>query len=200
VLFEALLDLARLLVGMDVQRQLVLGRIPTQLLEPVTRARADGVGGDADVDPAGPQLLELAEVRGHRLLAEALDAAARVGDVEEDELDSGFHGRLGRRASLLEPEVVELADRGVPGGAELAVEGGVLAPDALRRLPGGDLQHRLPPSPEVAALDPSPQRALEGMAMRVDEARDPRRLWHARILSTWRLQPSRRRSRSYRMR
>ena len=126
VLGEALLDLSRLLVGVDVQRQLVLGGVASELLEPVTGTCADGVGGDADPDPAVPQLLELAEILGHRLLAEAVDPAARVGDVEEDELDSGLRGRLGRRARLLEPEVVELADRGVAGGAQLAVDVHVL--------------------------------------------------------------------------
>ena len=60
VLGEALLDLARLLVGVDVQRQLVLGGVAPELLEPVARAGADGVGGDADADPGAPQRLELA--------------------------------------------------------------------------------------------------------------------------------------------
>ena len=98
VLGEALLDLARLLVGVDVQRQLVLRGVAAELLEPVARARADGVGGDADPDPVGAQLLELARYVGHRLLAEALEPAARVGDVEEDELDSRLGRSLGRRA------------------------------------------------------------------------------------------------------
>ena len=128
VLGEALLDLARLLVGVDVQRQLVLGGVAAELLEPVARTGADGVGGDADADPVGSQLLELAQVRGHRLLPEALDPAARVGDVEEDELDPRLGRGLGRRARLLEPEVVELADRRVAGRAQLAVDVRVARP------------------------------------------------------------------------
>ena len=47
VLGEALLDLARLLAGVDVQRQLLGGRVPPDLLEPVGRAGANRVGGDA---------------------------------------------------------------------------------------------------------------------------------------------------------
>jgi len=81
VLGEGLLDLARLLVGVDVQRQLVLGRVPPELLEPVAGAGTDGVGGYSDSDAAGPQLLELAEVCGHRLLAEPVDPAAITGPL-----------------------------------------------------------------------------------------------------------------------
>ena len=88
VLGEALLDLARLLVGVHVQRQRLLRGVAAELLEPVARARAHGVGGDADADARGPQLLELAEVVGDRILPEAVDAAAGVGDVEEHELDA----------------------------------------------------------------------------------------------------------------
>ena len=66
-------------------------------------------------------LLHVAYARGgidrFRLLAEAVDPSACVGDVEEYELDSRLRGRLGRRARLLEPEVVELPDRRIAGGA-----------------------------------------------------------------------------------
>ena len=58
VLGEALLDLARLLVGVDVQRQLVLRRVAAELLEPVPRTGANGVGGNADADARVAQLLE----------------------------------------------------------------------------------------------------------------------------------------------
>ena len=122
VLGETLLDLARLLVGVDVQRQLVLGGVAPELLEPVAGTRTDGVGGDTDPDPAAPQLLELAEILGHRLLAEAVDPAARVRDVEQDELDSRLRRRLGRCPRRLQPEVVELSDRCVAGRPQLAVD------------------------------------------------------------------------------
>ena len=120
VLGDALLDLARLLVGVDVKRQRLLRRVAAQLLEPVARARAHGVGGDADADAGAAQLLELAEVVGHGVLAEPVDPAAAVGDVEQDELDAGGGRRLGRGSRLVRAEVVELADRRVPGGEHLA--------------------------------------------------------------------------------
>ena len=85
VLGEALLDLLRLLVGMDVQRKIVLRRVAADLLEPVGRAGPNRVGCDADGDPGGPQLLDLLEILGHGGLSEAGETAARVGDVEEDE-------------------------------------------------------------------------------------------------------------------
>ena len=74
VLCEALLDLARLLVGVNVQRQLLGERVAPELLEPVARAGADGVGGEADADPGGAERLELAQVVGRRLLAHARSA------------------------------------------------------------------------------------------------------------------------------
>ena len=134
MLGEALLDLSRLLVGVDVQRQLVLVGVPSELLEPLAGTRTDRVGGDADANPVRPQLVELAQIRGHGLLPKTIDPAARVGDVEEDELDSRLGGRLRHRASLLEPEVVKLADGGVARSAQLAVDVDVLPPDTLRRL------------------------------------------------------------------
>src|SRR5205085_7625070 len=66
VLGEAFLDLARLLVGVGVQRQVVLGGVTAELLEPVAWTGADGVGSDADADPSVTQLLVLTRVRGHR--------------------------------------------------------------------------------------------------------------------------------------
>ena len=133
------------------------------------------------------QLLELAEILGHRLLAEAVDPAARVRDVEQDELDSRLRRRLGRCPRRLQPEVVELSDRGVAGRPQLAVDLDVARSDVSRCLTPGQVQHRLAPRPEVPALGAPAQRPLERMAMRVDETGDPRLLLHARILSTWRL-------------
>ena len=64
VLGQALVDLARLLVGVDVQRQLVRCGVAAELGERRRRTRAHGVGGDTDADPLAPQRLELA--RGTR--------------------------------------------------------------------------------------------------------------------------------------
>src|SRR5262249_15519403 len=72
---------------------------------------------------------------------------------------------------LLEAEVVELADRGVSGGPHLAVDRLVVGADALGGLPVRELEHRVAPGPEVAALGAAAQGALEGVAVCVDEAR-----------------------------
>src|SRR5581483_520722 len=119
VLGETLFDLARLLVGMDVQRQAIVRGVPTELGEPVPRARPHGVGGDADADARRAELLEALQILGDRRLPEAVDAAPRVGDVEDDELDPDLACGLGGGAGLVEAEVVELADRGVAGAALL---------------------------------------------------------------------------------
>ena len=71
VLGEALLDLLRLLVRVDVQQEIVLGRVAADLLEPVGRAGTNRVGGEAHGDPSGPKLLDLSEVLGHGALPEA---------------------------------------------------------------------------------------------------------------------------------
>jgi hypothetical protein len=111
---NALVDLARLLVGVHVQRQVVRLRVRAELLEPVARAGAHGVGGDADTQAASTQRLELLEILGDRFLPESLDPAARVRDVEQHDLDLYLGSRLGCAERLLEPEVVELADGRVP--------------------------------------------------------------------------------------
>ena len=103
VLGEALLDLARLLVGVDVEHELLALGIAADLPQPVRRAGADGVGGDADAAPRGAKLLHLLQVLGRGLLAEALDAAAPVGGEEEDELDPGGLGGLDRRFASASP-------------------------------------------------------------------------------------------------
>jgi hypothetical protein len=52
VLLEALLDLARLLVRVHMQRQALRRRIAADLLEPVGGTGADGVGGQPDGNAA----------------------------------------------------------------------------------------------------------------------------------------------------
>jgi hypothetical protein len=83
VLREALLDLARLLVGVNVKRQPFLDGVPADPLEPLGGAGTDGVGGEADSDAARAELVDLVEVCLRRLLAEAVEAAARVGGEKE---------------------------------------------------------------------------------------------------------------------
>src|SRR5262249_21940004 len=149
VLGKALLDLARLLVGVDVEREIVLAGVPTELLEPVAWARANGVGGDADADTGVAQLLEPAQILGDRRLTEAVDAAAGIGDVEEDELDTSLRGRLRGSLRLGEPEVVELADGRVARVAKLRVDRDVVGTNPFGGLSPRELEHRLAPGPEV---------------------------------------------------
>ena len=126
VLGEAFLDLARLLVGVDVQREaFALRRSGPISSSQSARAGADGVGGKADGSPAPAQLLHLAEVLGGARLPEALEPAAGVRDVEQRDRDPGLAGGLDCRVRLVQPEVVELADGRVAGGAHLAVGLGV---------------------------------------------------------------------------
>ena len=169
VLGEALVDLPRLLARMHVQHELLRVRVAAQLLEPVARARADGVGGDPDGDPALTQSLDLAQVPGHGALTHPFQAAPRVRHVEADEGQPGGGGGLGRRERRLDPEVVELADRSEPRGAHLAVGALVEGPDRLGRVSVRLREHPLAPGPEVASRGPSPERALEGVAVGVHE-------------------------------
>ena len=179
VLGQALLDLARLLARVDVQRETLGGRVASELLEPVARAGADGVGGEADSDAVLPQRLQLPEILGGRLLAHPRQAAARVGGEEEDEVDARVGGRFGGRARLLEPEVVELADRRVAGVPHLGVRRRVELAHGRRRLPLGLGEHQLAPGPEVAAAGPTAQRTLKRVRVRVHEARQGERFRHA---------------------
>ena len=169
VLGEALLDLARLLVGVDVEHEPLVGGVAAELLQPVPRAGADGVGGDPDREARAPQTLDLGEVGGDGRLAHALEPTARVGDVEADELEPGLRGGGGGREGRLDPEVVELPDGGEAGGAHLAVGAPVELRDGRGRLALRLREHRLAPRPEVAARCASPERPLERVAVDVDE-------------------------------
>ena len=116
-------------------------------------------------------------------LAEAFETASCVGDVEEDERDPGRVGGFGGGEGLLEAEVVELADGGVARGPHLAVDLLVLGADALGALLVGEGEHRVAPGPEVAALGAAAEGALEGVAVRVDEAGNREPLRHGATLS-----------------
>ena len=133
--------------------------------------------------PRSRSSLDLGQVLGGRGLPEAVEAAAPVGGVEEDELDAGRLRGLRGRERLLEAEVVELADRGVPRGEQLAVDALVVGAHALRRLLVGQGEHRVAPGPEVAAFGAPAKRPLKGMAVRVDEARDRETPRHEATLS-----------------
>src|SRR5262245_65970284 len=183
VLLDALFDLARLLVGVYVEGELVLGGVAADVREPLGRAGADGVGGKADGEVAFAEVFDLVQVRGRRGLAEALEPASRVCDVEEDERDVGGFCGFGGGQRLLEPEVVELADGGVAGGEHLPVPLLVVGAGGFRRLSVGQVEHRVAPGPEVAALGAAAERPLEGVAVRVDEAGDREPVRHGATLS-----------------
>jgi CDP-diacylglycerol--glycerol-3-phosphate 3-phosphatidyltransferase len=184
VLREALLDLARLLVCVHVQREAFLGRVAPELLKPVLRAGPDGVGGEADGNPATAQLLHLPEVRRYRFLAKARQAAALVRREEHDDPDLRLLGCLDGHERLLEPEVVEFAHGRVAGPPQLTVDLDVLSTNKFWGLALRLGQHQLPPGPEVPAAGPPPQGALEGVAVGIDESREAEALGHGRILST----------------
>jgi len=175
--------IARLLVGVDVEREALAVAVRADLLEPVGRARADGVGGEPDGGALARERLDLAEVVRGRGLAKALEAAARVGAEQEDDLDLGRLGRRDRRPGLRRSEVVELADGRVAGGAHLAVGLLVLLADRVDGLLRRELEHQLAPGPEVAALGTAAQRPLEGVAVRVHEARQRQCVGHRATLS-----------------
>jgi CDP-diacylglycerol--glycerol-3-phosphate 3-phosphatidyltransferase len=142
------------------------------------------VGGDADRNAAAAQVLNLAQVLRHGLLSKAGQAAASVCGQEHDDADPGLLRSLHRRKRFVEAEVVELADRGVARGAELAVDVNVLSTDELGGLALRLGKHELTPGPEVRAPGPAAQRALEAVAVSVDEAREAESFGHGRILST----------------
>ena len=81
MLGQALVDLARLLVGVHVEHEPLPVRVATDLGEPVDRARSHGVGGEADHDPGLAQALDLLQVGVDRGLPETGRSAARVRDV-----------------------------------------------------------------------------------------------------------------------
>ena len=99
VLGDALLDLARLLVGVDVEREPLRGGVAPDLLEPVGGTGADGVGGKPDPHTAGAERLDLLEVGRGRLLAKAGEPPAGVGREQEHELDPGASAAASTAAS-----------------------------------------------------------------------------------------------------
>jgi CDP-diacylglycerol--glycerol-3-phosphate 3-phosphatidyltransferase len=184
VLGETLLDLARLLVCVHVQRQALVGRVAPDRLEPPGRACAYGVRCDTNGDAAPAERLDLLDVLVHRVLPEAGQTAALVGREQQHDPYPRLLGGVHCRERLGQPEVVELADGRVAGVPELTVDLDVLPADERGCLVLGLRQHQLPPRPEVAALATASQGALEGVTVGVDESRQAEALGHGRILST----------------
>ena len=95
--------------------------------------------------------------------------------MEADEGEPGRLGRLGSGPGGLEPEVVELADRGEPRRAHLAYMCARTGPHGLGCVPLRLREHPAAPCPEVGARSPAAEHPLERMAVRVDEARKRQR-------------------------
>jgi CDP-diacylglycerol---glycerol-3-phosphate 3-phosphatidyltransferase len=180
VLGQALLDLPRLLVGVYVEDEAFAIGVCADPLEPVRRAGTDGVGGDSDSHAPFRELRDLLEVGGDRSLAEAVDPAAGVRHVQEDELHARGAARLRSRLRLLETEVVELADGGVAGRAHLPVGHLVIGSNLLRGQLPGQVEHGVAPAPEIVAFRPPPHGPLKGMAVRIHETGAQEPVWHGR--------------------
>jgi CDP-diacylglycerol--glycerol-3-phosphate 3-phosphatidyltransferase len=169
VLGPALLDLAGLFVRVDVERKSLCVCVVRNLLEPLGRTGPNGVGCHADPKTGRPEILDLREILLNRFLAEARKSTARIGDVEEDELDSGRLRRFSRGERLGVPKVMELAHSRVAGGAHLPIGGLVRRSHESRILPRRFREHRLSPRPEVVASGRAAQGALERVAVSIDE-------------------------------
>ena len=164
---------------MHVKGEALALRVSADLLEPVGRARPDGVGRHTDREPSRAQALDVVEVPLDRRLGERRNG---VGGVEEHELDPGLRRGLRRRERRLEAEVVELADGRIAAVEHFLVSRHIPGLDQLRCLTPCECQHRVAPGPEVAAIGTAPERPLKRMAVRVDEARQYETL-HRRIVT-----------------
>ena len=138
------------------------------------------MGGDTDRDSPLTKRFDLGQVRAYRLLAHALEAAARVRDVEAREADPRLGSGVCCGEGGLEPEVVELSDGRVAGGAHLAIRAGVKLADGIGRLPFSLREHPVAPRPEVAPGGAPAERSLERVAVRVDESGKRDRSRHGR--------------------
>ena len=184
VLGQALLDLARLLIRVHVERQPLGDCVAADLLEPVFGTRTHGVGGDADGNPAAAQILDLAQVLRDRLLPKTRQASAPICGEQQDDPDPRLLGSFRSGDRFVEPEVVELTDCRVARGMQLAVHLDVLSPDKLRRLPLSLGEHEVAPRPEVRSAAAPAQGALEAVAVGIHETRQAESVGHGRILST----------------
>ena len=189
------LDLPALLLHVHVERQPPAARFGVQRLDLDEAHGADAVGdhpqrlgrpletaGETiDLLPVLPQV-ERREPRLGRLQRPA-DPARRVVRLQQDDPDADLRGRL--QHDLVERvvpvaivmEVVELAYGGDAGVAHLG-EGLGTGPAELSAVERADQRvHRLAPAPEAAGsraelFAGAAQPALEGMRVRVDEARE----------------------------
>ena len=155
--------------------------------------RAHGVdrGGHPEVvvvlhhaDPVRPALRVLVVEPPLHPLQRHVDAAAQVAGVEQREPDAGGAGglaqRLSHRVRVAVPgaagavvQVVELPHAGDPGERHLGVHGGGELGIRVRVELVRERVHPVPPRPEraAAAVGPATQSPVEGVRVRVGEAR-----------------------------
>jgi hypothetical protein len=137
VFLPALLYLARLLVGVDVEGQVVPAGVLPEPLQPRSRHGADAVRGGTDLDQLSPlrpppQRVHPIQELLHPRVPEAGDTAPGVGDGEQQKPDARLFGGLrygfGERVRLVVRfsvravvHVVELGDARVACKEHLAV-------------------------------------------------------------------------------
>src|SRR5918994_2264638 len=138
VLSLALLDLARLLAGVDVEGQLVAVGVNAYLLQPPSRHGPDAVSGDPDLEERSPLLrppperLHPFQETPYLRVPKTGDAAPGVADREENEPYArflcGHRCRFSERVRVLVGlpiravvDVVELGDARVAAREHLAV-------------------------------------------------------------------------------
>src|SRR5207244_848198 len=79
VLCQTLFALARLLVGMDVQRQTIRAPVVADCLQPIRGARTHRMRGDTDADTAFAEVVHLGQVVRDGVLSRAGETTARIG-------------------------------------------------------------------------------------------------------------------------
>ena len=130
VLGLALLELARLLGGVDVADEPLGSGVGGDLAQPALRHRAHAVGRDADrharpLRRPRPQRIHAREEGTRVGIAEARVAAAGIRGGEEDDAQASVERRLGHcdrdRVGVV-VDVVELADGAVAGGRHLPAD------------------------------------------------------------------------------
>ena len=115
-------------------------------------------------------------------MTKTLETASGIRREEDDDFDPRLVRSLGGCERFVEAQIVELTNRCVAGLPHLAKRVAVLRADMSRGQSPSQIQHGLPPGPEVATLGAAAKGALKAVRMRIDEARQRDRLCHAAII------------------
>ncbi len=192
---EAVVDLGGLFGDMDVQRP---GAAFRERADRLGARRAQRMDRDAGVDERAPdRALQRQHILDAGREAALIPAQLRRGEAgafvqhrQQRQADAGVRGRVGeclrhrRRVGVAAAvqvvlQVVELADVRVAAGKKLEVEVRGDRPQLGRRDAQCDAVHAVAPRPEVVvrrvtAFGQASEGALEGVAVRVDHAREHR--------------------------